>query len=245
MLKSVAAVLAGSGVALVALTHDNDQPSPPGAGDLHYAYLIGCFFLMLQGVGIAVFCLAQKSLVRGSQSVPFGPITVTAHAYLIAGPVLLGAGVLATLSGVSHPLSKDAWDRLLDGPAPLAAIAYAVILASVVGYTLRAKANKVLDAGTLVLYNTVQPPLTAMLAFMVGTSNEQMSLTQWIGTGLVGLAVIIASRDAAEHARKSPLSSETNQTSERVTRLGSMDDAPLLPARLSSALIDESEGVVA
>lgn len=41
------------------------------------------------------------------------------------------------------------------------------MLTSCVGYSLRAWANRQLDASTLVLYNAVQPPLTALLALVV------------------------------------------------------------------------------
>ena len=69
----------------------------------------------------------------------------------------------------------------------------ATILSSTVGYSLRAYANRFVDSATLVLYNAVQPPLTALLAVCVGLGG--FGWREAGATALVGAAVFIVARD--------------------------------------------------
>ena len=61
------------------------------------------------------------------------------------------------------------------------------------GYSLRAYANRFVDSATLVLYNAVQPPLTALLAVCVGLGG--FGWREAAATALVGAAVFIGSRE--------------------------------------------------
>ena len=61
------------------------------------------------------------------------------------------------------------------------------------GYSLRAYANRFVDSATLVLYNAVQPPMTAMLAVCVGLGG--FGWREAGATALVGAAVFIGSRE--------------------------------------------------
>ena len=155
--------------------------------------LLGCVLLFCQGVGIAAYCLLQRTLVRGGDASdePWGPITVTAHALPVAAFVLACAAVLDTLLGVEKPFGA-AQRRRLSRPDALAALAYATILSSTVGYSLRAYANRFVDSATLVLYNAVQPPITAALAVALGLG--AYGLREAGATVLVVLAVVVAAR---------------------------------------------------
>ena len=74
-------------------------------------------------------------------------------------------------------------------------MAYAVLLASVVGYSLRAWANRHVDAGTLVLYNAAQPPLTALLLLVASPADVSYGWRELGGSGPVMAAVAISALD--------------------------------------------------
>ena len=182
--RAVAALLAGAGVLLLE------------AGGGVRPNLLGCALLFCQGVGIAAYCLLQRTLVRGGDASDesWGPITVTAHALPVAAGVLAVAGGLETALGVGHPFGAAQRRRLSRSDA-LAALAYATILSSTVGYSLRAYANRFVDSATLVLYNAVQPPMTALLAVCVGLGG--FGWREAGATALVGAAVFIGSRETS------------------------------------------------
>ena len=205
--RAVAALLAGAGVLLLEAS-GGVRPN-----------LLGCALLFCQGVGIAAYCLLQRTLVRGNVSdepqllgerrardEPWGPITITAHALPVAASVLAVAAVVDTLLGVEKPFGA-AQRRRLSRPDALAALAYATILSSMVGYSLRAYANRFVDSATLVLYNAVQPPLTALLAVCFGLGG--FGWREGGATVLVGAAVFVASRETTTTRRPHvPVSSE-------------------------------------
>ena len=66
------------------------------------------------------------------------------------------------------------------------------MLASCVGYCLRAWASKRLDASTLVLYNAAQPPITALLGLLVDPT-KRYDWAQAGGTLLVLIALMFSS----------------------------------------------------
>jgi len=188
--RGAAALLAGAGVLLLEAS-GGVRPN-----------ILGCALLFCQGVGIAAYCLLQRTLVRGGDASdePWGPITVTAHALPVAAFVLACAAVLDTLIGVEKPFGT-AQRRRLSRPDALAALAYATILSSTVGYSLRAYANRFIDSATLVLYNAVQPPLTALLAVCFGLGG--FGWREAGATVLVGAAVFVASRETTTTRRPS------------------------------------------
>ncbi len=211
-LRAAAALLAGAGVLMLE------------AGGGVRPNLLGCSLLFCQGVGIAAYCLLQRTLVRGgdasdepqlleaaprrSRDEPWGPITVTAHALPVAAFVLACAAVLDTLLGVEKPFGA-AQRRRLSRPDALAALAYATILSSTVGYSLRAYANRFLDSATLVLYNAVQPPLTALLAVCLGMGG--FGWREGGATVLVGTAVFVASRETTTRRPHVPVGAESGE----------------------------------
>ena len=188
--RAAAALLAGAGVLLLEAS-GGVRPN-----------VLGCALLFCQGVGIAAYCLLQRTLVRGGDASdkPWGPITVTAHALPVASFVLACAAVLDTLIGVEKPFGAAQRQRL-SRPDALAALAYATILSSTVGYSLRAYANRFVDSATLVLYNAVQPPLTALLAVCFGLGG--FGWREAGATALVGGAVFVASRETTTTRRPS------------------------------------------
>jgi len=226
--RAAAALLAGGGVLLLEVG-GGVRPN-----------ILGCALLFCQGVGIATYCLLQRTLVRGgdasdeppllddhettprrSRDEPWGPITVTAHALPVAASVLAVAAVLDTLLGIEKPFGA-AQRRRLSRPDALAALAYATILSSTVGYSLRAYANRFLDSATLVLYNAVQPPLTALLAVCFGLGG--FGWREAGATALVGAAVFVASRETktrkpfgpSRHVSVAGAASEAPATSKEV-----------------------------
>lgn len=194
--RAAAALLAGGGVLLLEVG-GGVRPN-----------ILGCVLLFCQGLGIAAYCLLQRTLVRGGDAsdepgllggaaapaAPWGPITVTAHALLVATSVLVCAAVLDTVVGIEAEAPfGPAQRRRFSRPDALAALAYATVLSSTVGYSLRAYANRFVDSATLVLYNAVQPPLTALLAVCFG-----LGAFGWREAGatvLVEAAVFVASRE--------------------------------------------------
>ena len=76
------------------------------------------------------------------------------------------------------------------------------------GYSLRAWANRHVDAGTLVLYNAAQPPLTALLLLAVSPRDARYGWRELGGSALVMAAVGISALDArfprARKSRSSP-----------------------------------------
>lgn len=216
--KFVSAALAGGGVALLQLGGGGGgaTESAGGAG----LRALGSGLLFCQGVGIATYCLLQKRLVRGDagraddgdgallgggdgddppapRDRRWGPITLTAHACVGSCAVMLLAALVDTAAGIEStpPLSKKAFGAVF-ARAALAAVAYAAVLSSVVGYSLRAWANRYVDAATLVLYNAVQPPMTALIALVLTPKTAAFGWRQGGATALVVAAVWVAAREA-------------------------------------------------
>ncbi|KAJ8598314.1 hypothetical protein CTAYLR_007540 [Chrysophaeum taylorii] len=193
--KVTSAALAGAGVAVLQFNFKS------GAVATTTSRLFGCALLWSQGLGIAAYCLVQKSLVRGRH----GPVTVTAYAYVVSLGIMTAAATTSSLAGLESPapFSRPGVAQLVE-PKALLAVAYAALLASVLGYTLRARANKHLDAATLVLYNAVQPPLTALFSFFLAPRRASYGLPEVISTLLVVAAVAIAASDTHNQAPKPP-----------------------------------------
>lgn len=129
----------------------------------------------------------------------YGALTATAHAYCASTVVLLlAAGIdTATRLETPAPFSRTQFDAFFSSALPAVALAYAVFLASLVGYTLGAWANKRLDASTVVLYNAAQPPVTALLGLLVGVGARRYGVCEAAGSGLVMLAVVSSARAPA------------------------------------------------
>jgi drug/metabolite transporter (DMT)-like permease len=132
-------------------------------------------------------------------------LTATAHAYCASTVVLLLAAGVDTAAHLSNPppFSRAQLEAFTSSPLPAVALAYAVFLASLVGYTLGAWANKRLDASTVVLYNAAQPPITALLGLITGVGARRYGVFEAAGSGLVMLAVVTsagARGGAAERA---------------------------------------------
>ena len=114
--------------------------------------------------------------------------------------MLLAAGIDSALRlEAVPPLSSRSLSQLVT-PRALIAVAYAVVLSSAVGYSLRAWANRTLDASTLVLYNAVQPPMTALLA-LVFEPGSRYGWPEAGGTAMVMLAVWVSAKGDAALAR--------------------------------------------
>lgn len=184
--KVASALLAGAGVVVLQINAGHVRATGSAA-----TRAIGCALLFCQGLGIACYCLVQKSLVAWH-----GPITVTAHAYLVSLGIMTCAAGVSTVFELEtpEPLSRQGVDALVQTKS-LLVVAYSAVLSSVVGYTLRAAANKTVDASTLVLYNAVQPPLTALLAFLLAPNTARFGLSEVLATLLVAAAVGLRAAD--------------------------------------------------
>ena len=103
------------------------------------------------------------------------------------------AAAVSTLGRLESPppLSAAGMGRIFTSELSLGGVAYAVLLGSCAGYALRAWANRTVEASVLVLYNAVQPPLTALLELLLDHSRG-FTLREAGGTALVMLAVVIA-----------------------------------------------------
>ncbi|KAJ1454052.1 hypothetical protein M885DRAFT_618549 [Pelagophyceae sp. CCMP2097] len=138
----------------------------------------------------------------------YGPITVTAHAYATSLVVMVLAAAVDSAFRIEDPapLSVAALRGLGSSGKALFAVVYAVLLSSVIGYSLRAWANKTVDASTLVLYNAVQPPATALIELLVNPSSQKYGWPEIGSTVLVMAAVWTATRGAEKTPK--PLDSD-------------------------------------
>ena len=118
----------------------------------------------------------------------YGPVTVTAHAYCTSIVIL---SIVASLPLSSSPALSWSQMSLFQEPAPLIALLYSVIFASVIGYSLRAWANRHVDASTLVLYNALQPPLTSILGWLMDPEHTLFGWRKLAGSALVLLALCV------------------------------------------------------
>ena len=222
--RVASALLAGGGVLLMQLAPASRVSCGGGGGAAgvgvdpardpsgsSWERTVGSLFLFGQGVGIAAYCLLQKGLVRpqaggaaGCGAPAYGPVTITAHAYGVSLLTMLAAAAVDTALRLERvpPLSAASLRHLM-GPLPLAAVAYAVVLSSCVGYSLRAWANRRLDASTLVLYNAVQPPVTALVA-LVAIPGTRYGPVEAAGSAMVMAAVWVSARgdDALARVRR-------------------------------------------
>lgn len=192
-------------VSSLATSHPGDPPAavtaaarplshagaPPCYGDAHHTEAAPLGLSPSAGrlgsAGRAADAVAPPALA-------YGPVTVTAHAYASSLCVMLCAAALNTVWRLESPPPLSAASlRRLSSPLGLAAVAYAVVLTSCVGYSLRAWASRWITASTLVLYNAVQPPMTALLALAVDPASARYGSSELGGTALVMAAVWLAS----------------------------------------------------
>lgn len=186
--KWISALLAGAGVAVLLQVDVTTSSIAQQA--------VGCLMLFSQGIGIACYCLLQKTLVRGGgerRPKVVGAIAVTAHAYLVSLVIMATAAGMSTALSLENPppYTRRGVSALIS-PSTLAVVAYSAIFSSVLGYTMRAEANKTVDASTLVLYNALQPPLTAAINKFLHPRTAIFGLSESISTLLVIAAVLIA-----------------------------------------------------
>jgi len=189
--KFIAAILAGGGVAILEISKNS-------ASNHHfaYSYFVGCALLFCQGFGIATYCLIQKRLVDppAHAFLRYGPCTVTAHAYLGSLLIMILAAMVSSLANFEHPAPfSQAGLHAVAQPRALLVIAYAALFSSVIGYTLRAAANIVVDASILVLYNALQPPITALLSFLF--FSDPYGPSQAAATALIITAVLLSAQE--------------------------------------------------
>lgn len=187
--------------ALSARAEDAGSPEASEAGSLAGA---GASSLAAaEGGALAGRDMKQRLLPEASRGGrAHGAVTVTAHAYCSSLLVMVVAALLDAAFKLEEPspLSHAQMARLAT-PLSAAAVAYAVLLASVVGYSLRAWANRHVDAGVLVLYNAVQPPLTALLLLAVSPGDARYGWRELLGSALVMGAVALSALDARRSRR--------------------------------------------
>ena len=140
--------------------------------------------------------LAPLRSAAAARQRPWGPITLTAHACAGSCVVMTVAALVDTAAGLESPppLSRRAFADVSTAES-VAALAYAVVLSSIVGYSLRAWANKHVDAATLVLYNAVQPPLTSIIQVVLHPRTSTYGPKEAGATALAVLAVVVAARE--------------------------------------------------
>lgn len=200
--KVASALLAGAGVAVLQV-----QLAPASSmHDRPLARALGSGLLFCQGIGIALYCLLQKSLVRANVSGrSYGPITVTAHAYSVSLAVMAAAAGVSSAARLETPAPYSAAGfRAILEPNNFLVLAYAALFSSVLGYSMRAEANKILNASTLVLYNALQPPLTALVDKILDPRTAEYGLSQLCASLLVAAALALAASDerTAGHKRR-------------------------------------------
>lgn len=205
--KILSALAAGAGVAALQIDLATGNLKSTASRSV-FARGVGYALLWCQGVGIACYCLIQKVLVRGNSSPDaldapllrptqiYGPVTVTAHAYLVSLGIMTVTASVSTACAIESPppFSRRGISVLLTPPL-LLVILYSAVFSSVVGYTMRAEANKTLDSSTLVLYNALQPPLTALADKIVNPYTARYGLNEVVATILVVTAVVLAASD--------------------------------------------------
>ena len=253
--KVASALLAGTGVIVLQLRVHHGTPILSTGGGL--SYLLGCVFLFGQGLGIAAYCLIQKNLVdpshrrgrtdddkstlqRRRRRRKYGPITVTAHAYLGSLGIMVVAVLISSAAKLETPRPlSTAGLTAIGNWRVLLTILYSAFLSSVLGYTLRAKANIHVDASMLVLYNAAQPPLTAILTFIF--QHQPFGLKEAAATLLVILAVLLATFDSTPFLTSTSRSrrrSRSDESVERHRRHLLVDDNPSLCGGCSLPEVD-------
>jgi len=168
-----------------------------GAGEEYGAGEAPGALMLTQGApGSSALLEGEEAEAGDEGATGYGPLTVTAHAYCASTAALLLAAAVDTAAALETlpPLSRAQLAAFLASPFSFLALAYAVLLASLVGYSLGAWANARLDASTVVLYNATQPPITALLGRLLGlTRGRKYGLYDSGGTALVMLAVLLSS----------------------------------------------------
>jgi drug/metabolite transporter (DMT)-like permease len=160
-------LLAAGGCALVVLA---TPASDDASGEGQATEYIGSALLFASDMGAATFILSQKPLLRS-----YEPSIVIAVAYAI------GAACMVVTALAWKAADAAAW-RV--STAEAAVCLYLVAVCGVGNYTLMTWANQHLDATIVAIYGVLQPPVTALIAFVL--LGEQVAPLSALG----GVAVI-------------------------------------------------------
>ena len=195
--KVASALLAGAGIAVLEVTSMGGSSSKTSG----LTFFLGCAVLFLNGILISTFTLLQKSLVDSKRSDRWGPKTVIAHAFCVSLVVVALALVVSSLAGLENPipLSKPGLLTLISWRSAIV-VFYSAVFSSLLSFTLRATANTVVDASTLVLYNATQPPFTAILSFLIFA--VPLGPMDGVAMALIVSAVLIAVFDPQKKTRR-------------------------------------------
>ncbi|MBA3945270.1 MAG: EamA family transporter [Herpetosiphonaceae bacterium] len=132
---------------------------------------------LASGVAFAAYTLFGKGATRmGSRSA----LSILFYIFTISALGLLGWGLLTEgLALVQPHLDKWGWCLLLG-------LSFGPTLG---GYACFTASLRTLPAGTVSLLTTLEPPITAVLAFLL--LGRAMTVVQWLGTALIMAGVIL------------------------------------------------------
>jgi drug/metabolite transporter (DMT)-like permease len=152
------------------------------------------------GLAFAIYSLAGKwSAKRFSSS-----WTVTAYGFLFAAGGLGLANLLSQPPQTFFSLGR-AWDGWL-------ILALLALVPTVAGFGLYTLSLRYLQAGVAGLIASLEPVLTALMAiFLLG---EWLDTLQWLGAGLILLAVVLAQTEAEQRAPEPGLPAPARVTQE-------------------------------
>jgi drug/metabolite transporter, DME family len=151
----------------------------------------GLLLGLFSGVSFALFTLLGRGAARANR---VSPIVILFYTYLF-GTLALVLWGLITQGTHSLIISLDA-----SGWALLVILSLGPTL---FGYLLFTVSLRYLSAPIASIFHTLEPVLTALLAFFL--LGRILTALQWLGLGLIVVSVIVMQLSALMHSRKTPL----------------------------------------
>jgi len=202
--RLLSAAVAGFGVAVTLLWHEQDMGSPEHGSSAHgsieknFGHLIGCMLLLSQGCCLVLYYLNQTMLLEAKSSTRT-PLLMTTCACGCALPISVLVVVLNILVlPIDSKLTSfnEVFVVFTEYPTdgtlpPFAGLLYAILFASVAGYLLCGTANTRLEASEMVMYQAVQLPITA--AMSVFFLQEHINPSTGVGAVIIFCAVLMRS----------------------------------------------------
>jgi|EP00505_MAST-04D_sp_SCG-Rhode-Island_P003253 drug/metabolite transporter (DMT)-like permease len=235
--KMLGLLIGCGGAILTTLGHSRTDIHVTGVGNMNrhvkIKHWVGDSAILLQCFTLAMYIIWTKDLVK-----IYSPMWLTGM-FLIAGAMFTTfVTLLSLLACEGHWPGWESWK--IHETFWLEA-SYAIMIASVQNYALRTWAMKYIKSTTVSMYFCLDPPATALLAYV--SLGEQIHFVQMCGGGLIlsGMYMTIHYGEKM----KEPVLDKGNSRRRSHDRIGdeeSREDAPLmLSYRSSNSDIDSGD----
>ena len=186
-MKVCACFLAAAGVTALSVNTEEDDKDDDENNTDDKINMLGIGLLLLEAFFISLGTLLQKSVLP-NHSATFVIFMQT----LISTPLLLCVCLIATFCKLELESFPPWPDTTVEFRGWMLGFCYSIIFCTIVGYTARAWANKILNASVVVVSSILQPLTTCLVAWF--WLDERLGWLQFVGGILIVLACLAAGK---------------------------------------------------